>query len=292
MTRSTLDSLRLVCQTSADAIRWACVLEATAPKPGNVWPGKDQPDLSYADFVQAAELTASQFNAGPTLPFSQLVVQSMRAVMKRCHTNVNLGILLLIGPLYQAESIAETLESATWQQATADCLARLNAEDAANIYAAISAAKPGGMGQVDDMDVHATPPADLVQAMRLAADRDRIALNYSDGFTDFFANVLPVVDDAIRQANDVLEGIVVAQLRLLAKQPDSLIERKYGTALATEVQHRAQFDPFDLQQRCEFDRYLRAGAGTGKAINPGTTADFLAASLYVLLRQTFRESNA
>ena len=292
MTRSPLDSLRFVCPTSADAVRWACVLEATAPKPGNVWPGNNQPDLSFADFVQAAEVTAAQFGSATALPFSRLVLQSMQAVMQQCQTSVNLGILLLIGPLHQAECRLKTHDAAAWQQATADCLSQLNADDAANLYAAISAAQPGGMGQVDEMDVNDAPPTDLVHAMGLAADRDRIALNYSQGFVDFFANVLPVLDDAIKQANDVLEGIVVAQLRLLAQRPDSLVQRKYGIALATEVQQRAQFDPFDLEQRFQFDRYLRTGAGTGKAINPGTTADFLAASLYVLLRQSVADSSA
>ena len=55
---SALSRLRGHVRTTADAIRWACLLDATAPKAGNVYPGCPFADLTYAHFVTAAEITA------------------------------------------------------------------------------------------------------------------------------------------------------------------------------------------------------------------------------------------
>ncbi len=49
----TLGRLRELSGTPKDAIRWACVLEATAPKVGNVYPGQSfyamKDDFAIAD---------------------------------------------------------------------------------------------------------------------------------------------------------------------------------------------------------------------------------------------------
>ena len=42
------------------AAQWACVLEATAPTPGNVHRGADFEDMSYLDMVLAASLIGEQ----------------------------------------------------------------------------------------------------------------------------------------------------------------------------------------------------------------------------------------
>ena len=54
-------------------------------------------------------------------------------------------------------------------------LNNLDDEDAASVFAAIRMAHPGGLGSVAEQDVAAAPTVGLLEAMRLAADRDRIA---------------------------------------------------------------------------------------------------------------------
>ena len=44
-------------------------------------------------------------------------------------------------------------------------------------YAAIRIANPGGMGKVDEQDLTTEPNITLLQAMRLAEQRDRIAFS-------------------------------------------------------------------------------------------------------------------
>ena len=118
--------------------------------------------------------------------------------------------------------------------------------------------------------------------MDLAKERDRVALQYSGGFDDLCCEVVPILSSSIRDCGDVLTGICQAHLRLMASAPDSLIGRKNGPQVANEVQLRAQqIDPTDVDSVESFDRYLREG---GHQLNPGTTADLIAAALYVLLR--------
>lgn len=285
-----LPAIRRVCTRPVDAIRWACVLEATAPKVGNVYPGRDFDDLTYLDFVTAAELTASAFEPPPP-SFSHGVLAACNASADQLGTNVNLGILLLLGPLVQVDAADGhvRLDRSSWSSGVTAVLDSMTADDSIRLYAAINVAKPGGMGQSDEMDLSGPPPQDFLAAMRHAATRDRIARNYSDGFADLFHHVLPVVQQSVLDEHDLLSGLVLAQLRLLAAEPDTLIARKFGDGVAREVQRRARFDHRDAEQRDAFDRYLRTGtldlAGQSNRINPGTTADLIAAAVYVLLRE-------
>ena len=145
------------------------------------------------------------------------------------------------------------------------------------------------MGRTAKLDVNAdesTTYFDLLAAMKLAEHRDRIARQYCDSFADLLCNVVPVVAGAISRRGDVLGGIAEAHLRLLASEQDSLIARKHGPEVACRVQTLAQeINPSDHAQCQRFDKTLREDhPGLPGRCNPGTTADLIAASLYILLR--------
>ena len=268
-----LQPIRDQVQTTADAIRWACVIESTSPKAGNVHPGKSFADLNYSDFIAAANITADHL-PGSHSGLSTRMLECIRECQAQTDTNVNLGIVLLLGPLSVAESFdVESLDKV---------LTSLDDQDGANIFRAISLAGAGGLDRVDVMDVHETnEPVDIVAAMKLAVDRDRIAVQYASGFDDLLSKVVPVVESAIHQCDDVLAGVAKAHLRLLATSPDSLIGRKNGIEVAAAVQHKAaEVDENDAASVADFDRWLRRD---GNRFNPGTTADLIAASLFVLL---------
>lgn len=285
-----LESIRRQCQAPSDAVRWACLIEATSPKAGNVYPGRCFSDLCYADFVTAAELSAESFHDA-SRSFSHGVLQAAVAVADQIGTNVNLGILLLIGPLVQTDQLhtERIVDHASWQSSVADVLSAITPEDTARLYSAINAASPGGMGETDDMDLTGPPPKHFVDAMSSAQSRDRIARNYANEFRDLFGTVAPLLADSIQREKDLLSGTALAHLRLLESEPDSLIERKFGLEVAKVVQQRAMFDHQDPEQCVAFDRFLREGeidlAGNRSKLNPGTTADLIAAGLYILLRE-------
>ncbi len=70
-------------------------------------------------------------------------------------------------------------------------LAGLTVEDAKEAYAAIRHAKPGGLGDATKHDVGDEPGITLLEAMRAAETRDRIAWNYTHDFADIFDLGLP-----------------------------------------------------------------------------------------------------
>jgi triphosphoribosyl-dephospho-CoA synthase len=285
-----LDLIKKQCHGPADAVRWACILEATAPKAGNVYPGREFDDLTYLDFVTAAEIAASCFDQSTT-SFSHAVLAASERIAETVGTNVNLGILLLLGPIVESDSPDDgpPRSRAQWQTRMTTTLASLTADDTSRLYDAINAAAPGGMGHVDDMDLSGTPPRNFMAAMRAAKSWDRIARNYADGFSDLFETVVPLLARSIEHETDLLTGIVIAHLGLLAAEPDTLIVRKFGPEVALNVQQRANFDPKDAEKRESFDLFLRTGEtdrlGKTSRLNPGTTADLIAAGLYILLRE-------
>ncbi|MGB7347601.1 MAG: triphosphoribosyl-dephospho-CoA synthase [Pirellulaceae bacterium] len=268
----------------ADAVLTACRLEATASKAGNVHPNASFADLCYDDFLAAAQI-ASECFADVSASVARRTLSAVTRTSKTIRTNVNLGILLLLTPLIKA-SECETFSSLdAWQPAVARALRELTPDDSSDLMRAIQVAGAGGLGSVDEMDVHqfkAEQTVDIVAAMRLAKTHDRIARQYANGFEDFFTNVVPIVHSTLANHMDPHAAIADAHLLLLAADVDTLIQRKNGIEVAKEVQRRAQqIDLSDSNSRDDFDAFLRSQSNR---LNPGTTADLIAAALFVLLR--------
>jgi triphosphoribosyl-dephospho-CoA synthase len=281
-----LDSLRRLIGSPAGAVRWACLLEAISPKAGNVYPGRSFSDLSFADFVSAAEIASKQM-ADSRRRISERMLMAVEETVSMTKTNVNLGMVLLLGPLVAADEMmagrGEIRGVETWATVIGEVLGAMDGVDGRNIFRAIRVAPAGGLGSASAMDVHTTGgEVDILAAMTLARDRDRIARQYAVGFTDLLETIAPVVGESISQRGDLLGGIQDAQLRLLRSEPDSLIARKNGVEVAATVQKRARgLDLDDPTRVAQFDAFLRSDS---HQLNPGTTADLIAAALYVLLR--------
>ena len=84
-------------------IRWiraACVMEATAPKPGNVHPGAAFEDVTYEDFVRSAEIVAPVLARAGELGVGWVMLEAVRATQAAIGRNTNLGIVRpLLAPL-------------------------------------------------------------------------------------------------------------------------------------------------------------------------------------------------
>ncbi len=198
-------------------------------------------------------------------------------------TNTNLGIVLLLAPL------AAVPEGITLAEGVERVLARTTVADASLVYRAIRLAQPGGLGEVAEEDINREPTVSLRGVMALAASRDTIALQYANGFREVLREGLPAFIEA-RQAGLPLEtAIITLYLQLLARHPDSLIQRKHGASCARDVSLRAagvlesgwpgRADARRVSE--EFDQWLRAPEN---GFNPGTTADLVTAVLYAALR--------
>ncbi len=269
--------------TLGACVTLACLWEATAPKPGNVYRGADFEDLTYPDFLTSAAVVGPILDKARSQGVGTTVLQAVQATQAAVATNTNLGMLLLMAPL------AATAPDKLLSDGIAEVLAALTSEDTRAVYEAICVAQPGGLGEVDEADVRSpSPDIPLLEAMRLAAARDLIACQYTNDFKQVFfaANQ---IEHGLRQGWALGDAIVGTFLRLLSELPDSLIARKCGEAMACEVSVRAaavlaQGEPgeTDFQSACvAFDFWLRSD---GHRRNPGTTADLIAAGLFVLLR--------
>jgi len=262
----------------------ACLMEATAPKPGNVYRGADFDDLTYFDLVASGSLIAPVMDAAPSRPLGETIFQAVEKTRRYVQTNANLGIVLLFAPI-AAVPRDRDLESGIQQ-----VLDGLTPEDCRKTYQAIRLAGPGGMGTVDQADLAGDPPDDLITAMHLAAERDQIAKQYVTGFADVLEAVVPWLLHGVRMGFSLADAIVRAHLRLLHELPDSLIARKCGLPIAQQVAVRAGAtlaagepgEPEYDQALADFDFWLRADHHRR---NPGTTADLIAAGLFAALRE-------
>lgn len=257
----------------------AIILEASAPKPGNVHPGAEFANLAYMDFLASAVAVGPVVGAAAKKGLGQSLLEAVNVTQRVVATNTNLGTLLLIIPLAMIPrdiSLAAGIGSV---------LTNLTAEDAALVYQAIGAAQAGGLGEVEEHDVAGPPPADLIAAMQLAADRDLVARQYTNDFQEVLEEVVPAL--RIAQAEFPLsKAIVQVQLQLLAQHGDSLVLRKCGSETNEELQRQAAAvlaaDKSDIGQKLTaLDVWLRLD---GHRRNPGTTADLIAAGLFCLLR--------
>jgi triphosphoribosyl-dephospho-CoA synthase len=278
-----LPSLVLTCQSLADQLQTACLLECAARKPGNVHPGAQFEDCSFTDFLRSAELVAPRLAQAEARGVGEAVLAAVKAVRKELGTNTNLGMILLLAPL------AAVTPGRRCEQGIATVLNRLDMAQTRLIYEAIRIANPGGLGSVAAGDVTQEPTMTVLAAMRLAADRDSIARQYAYEFDDVLHAGRLILLNALSRLHDWEAAIISTQLQLMARTPDSLIQRKCGIEIARESQRRAQqlvaggwpLMPDSAEQLAEFDAWLRAD---GHQRNPGTTADLVAAILFAAIR--------
>jgi triphosphoribosyl-dephospho-CoA synthase len=270
----------------AECVRLACVWEVTAPKAGNVHPGRDFADLRFADFLLSADAVAPVLGRAPDQPVGQTVLEAIQATRRVVSTNTNLGIVLLLAPLV---AVPGPLSLRAGLPAV---LAALSVEDSRQVFAAIRLARPGGLGQASAQDVRDEPTLPLGQIMALAADRDLVARQYVTGFGDVFNLGVPALLDGLQRLGSRNEAIVFAHLTLLSELSDSLIARKRGVEEADEARRLAAAVlragwPRTAPGKAAFavlDAWLTA-AGNGR--NPGTSADLVTAALFVALRENW-----
>ncbi|HEU5115810.1 MAG TPA: triphosphoribosyl-dephospho-CoA synthase, partial [Isosphaeraceae bacterium] len=257
--------------------KWACILEVMARKPGNVNRFHDHESAHLMDFLRSAEAIEGPMNRARREGVGATVLEAVQATDLVAGTNTNLGMILLLAVL------AARQESG--RRGVRQVLEKLTPEDAKDVYKAIRLAKPGALGEVENEDVSEPPTVSLVEAMRLAENRDLVARQFANGFAEVFDPVLADLREATQEGRPLEVAIVSVHLRLMAREPDTLIARKRGWAVATESAARAREvleagwpDAEGSAERLEaLDAWLRAD-GNGR--NPGTTADLVCAGLF------------
>jgi triphosphoribosyl-dephospho-CoA synthase len=280
---STGGVARLGPDDVASAAQLACVLEASAEKPGNVTPSHDFDDTSYEDMLRSGIALGPELGRAGERGVGETVLASVRASRDVAGANTNLGIALLLGPLARA-----ALGGGPLRERLGDALRALTVDDARDAYAAIRLAGAGGLEERVEHDVRDEPRVTLREAMAAAAQRDTIASEYVTDHAVTFELGLPALSGALGDGLRPRDAIVEVALRVLAAVPDTLIARKHGPEAAGRVAAGARQVLTAGGVRSARGRTALAGFDAslrqdGNALNPGTTADLVTAVLFVAL---------
>lgn len=270
----------LAANVIEDAFLAACRGELQALKPGNVHVFAPGHNMDAALF-EASAVAAAPFIAKSGATLGQRIEGAVMASLAVANCNTNLGIVLLCAPLAAAAEAG----GAPLRVGLSRVLESSSLGDARAAYRAIAAANPAGLATAPEADVTAgAPHITLLQAMALARDRDSIANAYATDFEEVFGFGLPALTAARLSAPSPERAVTALHMALLAEFPDSHIVRKHGARSAGQVQDeahelRASFIPSvdddGFTRLLAFDASLKT-----RGLNPGTTADFVVATLF------------
>lgn len=291
----------------------ASLLEVSSyPKPGNIHRLRDSPDTTFEHFLAGsvattpalrdlatvaheltqAEADLSKLGLGDAI---HRAVQDM--VQWQSGGNVQLGVLLLNAPLAAAYGAlgGDSPSAAHLRESVKNVISRTLPTDTQGIYRAIDLAMPRRvLGEAEEMDVTDESSMDRitreglkpVDVFSLCENRDSICREWVTGFEITFTEGYPYLSGRVEDGEPINLAVVKTFLHLLAHHPDSLITRKSGADEAHRVSKRAaavlrcRTEPEFKEELWRMDKELWLKDG---ALNPGTTADLTAASIFVLL---------
>ena len=304
----------------ASCLQLAMLLEASAyPKPGNVHRTKDFPETRFEHFLASAVVlgptyrwaahrgvmisrgTIDSRNAG----LGKAIKMGVRSMMSwQRGGNTSLGTILLLTPLATATGLTMTghkLDTRCMRANLKRILRSATHVDSFDVYRAISAASPGGVGSISKLDVMSPESLTRIERQRIrllkifemSAKRDSVASEWVSGYRITFEIGYPYFAGCIEASLDLNDAIVNTFLRILSKVPDTLIARKVGMEKARSVSLRARkcllaggvTTDKGLRLVNRLDRDLRT---LNHELNPGTTADILSAVLAIALLKGLR----
>jgi triphosphoribosyl-dephospho-CoA synthase len=264
----------------------ACFLEASSEKPGNVTPTRSFSNLRFEHFLLGGAVIGHVLRTIPNESVGKTIHRMASETIDLCGTNVNLGIILLFVPL------AKILRSQgrLTKVGALRILHGLTVRDAEWAYSAIRKTRPAGMGKLNSHDFRRKPRITLFRAMELAKDRDSVAREYATGFSILRTIAYPFLRTQIRSGLGAGAAVVQTYLYLLSRVPDTLIIRKRDEKTAGKISQEAASimnsggvrTGNGRRRIAEFDKKLRT---SDHSLNPGTTADLVAAALFVYLAQ-------
>lgn len=264
----------------AQAYQNACLGELEALKPGNVHIFADGHGMVVEQFISSAEASVG-FISELGLSLGQRIYKAIEATQQSVGCNTNLGIVLLCAPLVQA---ALQQSTSSFQESLAHVLANTTQDDAQNVFDAIRLANPAGLGHSEQHDIHENADCTLLEAMRAAARKDNVALQYTNGFYQIVTEGLTHYRQALERWERPAWATTAVYLYWLAHYADSHVVRKYGLEVADALQKEAQLHyvaflkqdnpKLYLPSLRAFDHQLK-----DRGLNPGTSADLTVATL-------------
>ena len=261
---------------------------SSSPKPGNVDRCHDFSDIGFHHFLTSAVSAYPVFRKAAQGKGSvgSLILEGVEAWQTwNLSSNTHFGSLVLMIPIAIAARRPGEL-----QAELREVLEKTTVIDAIDFYRAFEKAK----ARVADVDSFSLNDRNwqktvqgsgktLLELMRLSSKHDLVAREWSTNYERSFLLAERLAEQIGRWGQN--DGVVRTFLEALAEVPDSLICAKFGEEVASHVSRRAGEALLDetLGKAHELDRDLLA-----QDINPGSTADLIAASLFISLLRGLR----
>ncbi|MBS7631221.1 triphosphoribosyl-dephospho-CoA synthase [Candidatus Bathyarchaeota archaeon] len=300
----------------------AILLEVSSyPKPGNVHRTVDFPWTRYEHFLAGAvgiepfmrQLAIRGYNAARSseswskIRIGEVIFKAVESSRNwQSGGNVNLGTILLISPLaaasgailsnrlsFKAEELRQILEKVI--QSTSQ-------KDAVSVCKAISTTMSERvLGRVNELDLTNSSTIKevyqkgltLMDIFSKCMSRDLICREWVTRFEIVFTKGYPTLKSFIEKSRSINSAIINTFLTIQSEYPDSLVIRKAGVAEAQKMSERAKeildkggaYTEEGSRLLWNWDQELRKFKGR---LNPGTTADLVAASAFLLLVNGWR----
>jgi triphosphoribosyl-dephospho-CoA synthase len=303
----------------ARCLELAILLEVSAHKPGNVSVVTNFEKTFYGHFLASAVAAASSFEIaaqeGISVSQGRISVADVGVgrLIKRCTAdicawqhggNTLLGAVILLCPIAVAAGMASTNQNIDIEQLRRNLkrvVESTTPEDAVNVYQAIEIVNPSGLGEAPTLDVNDPDSVkqilkeeiSLYEVFKIAQKYDTICSEWINNYPVTFDMAYPSLAKRLRRQGDPSNAIVQTFLEVLAEVPDTFIARKIGADKSQEISLKAGMvlkaggvlTPAGKRNLRKFDRELRANSNL---LNPGTTADILAAALALCVLNGYR----
>lgn len=298
----------------ASCAQLACLLEAAAPKPGNVNRYHDFEDATLEHFLASAvalrnaceEAAKRGHKAGagelkPSAVGIGTLIKEATLENERWHRgrNTNLGIALLLIPLSAAAGVtifqSRKMKNSALRENLDFIIRSATYKDAAAFYEALIFLKPRWLGSAEKLDASKKESIREIKSKKIAFHEimklsrgDSAAQELVTKMKISFELGYPALMREYLKSGEVEKAVVRCFLEILARVPDSLIARKLGLEDSEKVTVEARkLLRGGVSERAlkSFDKKLRRN---GNKLNPGTTADLTTSSLMIALLNGLR----
>jgi triphosphoribosyl-dephospho-CoA synthase len=297
-------------------INLASLLELAGwPKPGNVHRTQDFKDTKFEHFLAGIaaiqpsfkrlcekiyKLSYNKDKDYESIELGLFYKKATKEMIKwQSGGNVLLGHILILSPLAAAATICfkkKSLKLNDFKYHLLKVIDNSTVQDTLNLYEAIRTCNPGGLGKVEKYDITdensireiQNDKINLRKIFEFSKEYDLISSEYSTGFSIILTEGLPYFLEQFLQFHSPNIATVNTYLKILSNHPDTLIIRKSGIDAAiyvsetakTILQRRGISSEEGLELTIELDKELQRKDGN---LNPGTTADLLAGTIFCAL---------
>ena len=272
-------------RSTAENAQLALLLEvAGAPKPGNVDRHREYPDLRFEHFLAGA--VGARDGLRMAADGERLGVAFREAIAGMSDQrggNTQFGAVLLATPLVVAAGRGDLSPDGA-----SAVVAETTVADAADFYRAFEHVDvavedpPEGMEPLDvrrggdAIPVLEERGLTLEGVMARSAERDGVAREWAGGFERSFAAAAAIAAGS----GPVTDRAAEVFLELLAEEPDTFVAIQHDRETAERATERAR-----AARNGDIDPERLSEKFVAEGINPGTTADTVAAGLFVALER-------